>query len=276
MTEPNTYRLPPPWGKHTLPRDDPITVEIGPLALWARSRGDEIWIADDPGDWTRLRKEVDPSTRDRPTAPAGEDWVRWPVPDGSDELNLSPAFPPRTVVVEPQLSFRLIPGARARVYVRVPLWVRLEVVGAETRLLTELPSVVLSDTWWGSFTEGELCYWLRTTARREVSSEVFAPYVAVCPLELSNHSDDELAVEKIALRVLHLSLFGEDGRLWADETRVRYRGAEQGSKIDVSGKRPPEASGARLVTPPREEPPARGFQARTFARLKSLSGLAGL
>lgn len=272
----NTYRLPSPWGKRTLRSGERVTLELGPLAVWARTRGDEVWLAHRPGDWTRHRKDAAPTTDDRPRSPGDEDWVRWPVPDGSGELALSPVFPPRTVVVEPELSFRLVPGATARVYVRVPLWARVEAVGGETRRLSDLPSVVLSDTWWGSVTEGELCYWLRTTARREVRPEVFAPHVAVCPLQLSNRADEELPVEKIALRVAHLSLFSDEGRFWADETRVRYRGVEQGSDVDVSGRPPSEAPDAIRVTEPREAPPSRGLRTRTFARLRSLPGLGGV
>lgn len=271
----NTYSLSSPWGKHALPSGDPLTLEIGPLRIRARAPGDEIWLAHTPGDWTRHHRDADPGARARTDAAEAEDWVRWPVAGGSGEVELRPAFPSRTVVVEPELSFRLVPGASARVYVRVPLWARVEAGGDPTQQLTEIPSVVLSDTWWGSVTEGELCHWLRTTARREVGPEVFRPHVAVCPLQLSNRSEEELPVEKIAVRTAHLSLFADDGRFWADETRVRYRGPEHGSDIDVSGERPTEAPDADRVAEPREAPPSRGFRTRTFARLKSLPGLAG-
>lgn len=259
-----------PWGEHSIPRDDVLTVRVGPLTLWARGEGDEIRLAHASGHWMR----PEPGAGDAPP-PDDRDWVRWPVGEGVGRLVLSPALPPRTVVVEPELSFRLPPGGRARIFVRVPLWARVRVAGPGGATLTEVPSVVLSDTWWGGFTEGELCYWLPTSARRRVSPEVFTPNVAVCPLQLSNRSGGELAVERIALRVAHLSLFSDEGRLWADETRVRYRGVEEGSEIDFAGGRPEEAPGAVPVAPPRRSPPARGLRARTFARLRALSGLGG-
>ena len=184
--------------------------ELGPLGLWLRHRGDEVWMAHVPGDWTRAGRG---RPRERPVEPEDADWIRWPVPEGTTELELAPALPPRPVVAEPELSFRLLPRARARVFVRVPLWVRLDaLVDGEPRKLAEVPTATLSDTWWGTPTEGELCYWLSTTARREVEREVFEPNVAVCPLLLSNRSDDELPVERIALRVIHLTLFAEEDR----------------------------------------------------------------
>jgi len=148
-------------------------------------------------------------------------------------------------------------------------------VGAETVTLTELPSVVLSDTWWGEFTDGELCYWLPTSARRRVSQETFAQHRAVCPLDLSNRSEKELEVEKIALRVAHLSLFGAERGFWSDVTRVRYRGEAEGSEIEVSGRAPEEAGAATRVAEPRSRL-AKSFRTRTFSRLRTLSGLGGI
>lgn len=260
-----------PWGEHAIPREGTLTVRVGPATLRARAEGDEIRLAHAPGDWARPEAEQG----DAPE-PGDRDWTRWPVGEGVDRLALSPVFPPRTVVVEPELSFRLPAGGGARIFVRVPLWARVGVRGGDDgATLTEVPSVILSDTWWGGFTEGELCYWLPTTARRRVPPEVFTSHAAVCPLQLSNRSAGELAVERIALRVAHLSLFDDEGRLWADETRIRYRGVEEGSEIDFAGTRPAEAPGAVTVAEPRAIPPARGLRALTFARLKAL-GLGGV
>lgn len=257
-----------PWGEHALEPGKTLSLELGPLVLRARSTGDEVRLAHVPGGRRR------PGRRGR-RGGGGEEWIRWPVEEARGIL-LTPAFPPRPVVAEPELSFRLLPRAGARIFVRVPLWVRVAVLAEDERTLSEFPSVVLSDTWWGGLTEGEPCYWLETTARRSVPPEAFRPHLAVCPLELSNLSDEELPVEKIVLRVDHLSLFGDDGRLWADETRVRYRGADEPSEIRVSGGRPAEAPGASLVAGPRWPSPHRGFRALTVARLRSIPGLGGI
>lgn len=273
MSEPAPDGLSLPWGRHALDAGETLTLEVGPLTLRVRSTADEVWVAHDPGDWTRTGRGA---ARGTPSPPEAGDWARWPVPAEPGGISLSPVFPPRPVVVEPEHSFRLLPRAEARVFVRVPLWARLALPPADGRALAEVPAVVLSDTWWGTPTDGELCYWLSTTARREVSADVFAPHLAVCPLRLSNRSDDELPVEKIVLRVAHLSIFGGEGRLWADETRVRYRGVDEGSDVEVAGSRPREAGDAVRVADPREPPPSRGFRARTFSRLKTLPGLGGL
>lgn len=271
-TQTTAPALAPPWGRHPLPTDETLTVAVGPLLLRARARPDEIWLAHVPGDGTRSGRRAE-------GPPSGEgEWVRWPVSEAPKEIALAPLFPPRAVVAEPGPAFRLLPRGRARIYVRVPLWARVDAIlgDAAARRLTEVPTVVLSDTWWGGVTEGELCYWLATTARRRVPFEVFQPHLVVCPLELSNRSDEELPVEKLVLRVAYLSLFSDQGRLWADETRVRYQGPAAGSEIEVAGTAPPEAPAAVRVAEPRVRAPARGFRALAIARLKALPGLGGL
>lgn len=281
-SDPPPSELSSPWGRHPLPSDTPSTFRFGPLLLRARSLADEIWLDHRPGDWTRAKRSR-ANQGDGGRGDGEEEWVRWPVPEGADGLRFTPLLPPRPVVAEPEFPFRLLPRARARVFVRVPLWVRVDATAGEEaggtgtdRKLTEVPSIVLSDTWWGDYSEGELCYWLQTTARRRVPPEVFGPHLAVCPVELKNRSDEELPVEKIVLRVAHLSLFADEGRLWADETRVRYRGPDEGSDVDVSGGRPAEAPDAVKVVEPREHPPARGIRAFTVGRLKTLPGLGGI
>lgn len=265
MTNPRTDALVPPWGTHQVPEGETLTLTLGPLTIWARRQADEFWLNHVPGDPDRP-----PTGAPGPVPPEDSPWTRWPVSEGITRLVLVPGFPDRPLVVEPELSFRMIRGARARIYVRVPLHVRVRLPGGE--LLQEVASLQLSDTWWGDFEEGEVCYWLPTTARRAVSPEIHEAHLAICPLQLSNESEDDLSVEKLALRVAHLSLFQDEGRLWADETRVRYRGEAEGSDIDMSGQAPREAEGARLVSPP-QDPAARSFRARSFARLRSLPGL---
>lgn len=198
-----------------------------------------------------------------------ESWLRWAVPEGMD-LALQPVLPDRPVVVSPEQPFFLPPGGRARVFVRIPLFVKVQTTGdvGESSTLEEFPSVVLSDTWWGSFTEGDLGYWLETRARREITAELFSPHLAVCPFFLVNSSSQALPVERFAVRVAYLTLFGRGEAVWTDEVQVRYSGGPEGSEIRYTGKVPDDAGDVAPLADSREPAP-RGFNARTFGRLKA-------
>jgi hypothetical protein len=251
------------WGRYRLPRDEAFRLRLASLTVFARRQGDEIWISHGS------HPEGDPPAAE----PARqEDWSRWGASESPDEIEILPAFPDRPLVLRPENPFNLLPDARARVFVRVPLWIRVGVPGSRGGLLLEIPTVTLSDTWWGTPQEGQLCYWLHILARREAPPDVFRSDRVLCPLDLINRAKEELPVEKILLQVGHLSIFRGEGSLWSDEIRVRYRGEVEGSELEVTGRTPPEAPGATRLMPPRTSAP-RGFTARTFSRIKALPGL---
>jgi hypothetical protein len=251
------------WGRYRLPRGAPLRIELGFLTVLARKEGDEIWISHHLASQDSTPPEIQPPR---------EEWSRWSAPENVDEIEILPAFPDRPLVLQPEDPFHLLPGARARIFVRVPLWVRVTVPGVRGANLLEIPTVRLSDTWWGTPQEGQLCYWLHIMARREALPSIFRPDRIVCPVELLNRAKEDLPVEKTLLRVDHLSVFRGSSTLWSDEIRVQYKGEDEGSEIEMTGRTPPEAPGGPRLAHPRT-PLAKGFSARTFARLKAFPGL---
>jgi len=251
------------WGRYRLPHDEIFRVQLGALTVFIRKEGDEIWVSHD----LHTEDGVAPSP---PSAP--EEWSRWGASESPGEVEILPSFPDRPLVLRPENPFKLLPEAKARVFVRVPAWVRVVVPGPRGGTLIEIPTVTLSDTWWGTPQEGQICYWLDILARREATEEVFRPDRILCPLELFNRAPEDLPVEKILLRVGHLSIFRGSRTLWSDEIRVRYRGEAEGSDIEMTGRTPPEAPGATRLTSSRMPLP-KGFSARTFSRLKAIPGL---
>jgi Protein of unknown function (DUF432) len=254
------------WGQHQIDTDVPQAWTIGPLRLWCKRVAKEIWVA-------FTHTEADAEEGDQPALlPENIDWSRWALAGEADEIRFVPLFPDRPVVVKPESAFRVTKEAQARIYVRVPLWVRVESAGDESVPLAEIPTAVLSNTWFGTFTSGELCYWISSGARMQIEPDHSRPYLAICPIQIINRAEEELHVEKFCLRVGRLSLFNHQGQLWADETRINFKGNHEASSIEVSGTAPPEADGAVLVSAPRETDTS-GFAAKTFTTLKDLSGL---
>lgn len=247
----------PPWGTYEVPDNDDLTLAVGPLTLRLRRAEGELRAV-----ITRAGEAPHQARR-----------IRWAADDVA-QVALSPHFPDRPLVVEPEDPFWLLRGAQARIYVRVPVWVGLDGLGTLRHELLRLPTRVASDTWWGTLEEGELCYWLSTRARRVLAEADVEPHLVICPLQLVNRSHDDLHVDKIALRVAYLSLYGAGEGLWADETRVVYTGDAEGSRLDMAGTAPSEVPGAALISPPARHM-ARGFRARTFRRLRSITELFG-
>ncbi len=265
MTE-NNAETAPPWGERPIPAHGEIQrLDIGPLTLWLKGLDNEVWLGFQRAGGTPVPSGDVP--------PEDLDWSRWALSDAPHRLRLRPVLPDRLLVVKPEHPFTLLRKAKARVYMRVPAWVRVEaLVGSRNKgaTLMEIPTEILSDTWWGDFLTGELGYWLTTKARRELRAELFEPHLVMSALQLTNRSEDDLRAEKLALRVEHLSVYEKDARLWAEETKVFYLGEEEGSDIRMEDKPPVEAEGAREISPARAQ--VKGLRVRTFERLKALSG----
>ncbi|HUF74780.1 MAG TPA: DUF432 domain-containing protein [Longimicrobiales bacterium] len=245
-----------PWGTLELRDGDTRSLDLGTLRLVVRRRAEEVWV----------QTQRSPHLSD----PDEGDWHRWSAaPD--TKVAVRAAMPDRLLVVSHEHSYHLPPKREAKVYVRIPLFVQvaLEARGSE-QVLIDLPSVVLSHTWWGSFAEGELGYWLTTKARAALTDDLFLPHFGVCPLHLENESGGALPVQRFALQVAHLSLFCDGRKTWTDEVRVRYEGSMEGSEIRFGEEPPEEADGAELLAGPRV-PAARGLHVRTVDRLRHLS-----
>lgn len=252
-----------PWGALDLAPGETTELTIGTLHLVVRRHATEIWL--------RVEREAERDERDEPAL----EWERWAVPEDA-RLHLRPAAPDRLLVVSHEYPFHL-PGRRsARVFVRLPVFVQGVVTSSDLDDLVVLdaPSVVLSDTWWGTVQEGELAYWLTTKARAEISDELFVPHMAMCPVRLANDSAEALPVDRFSVRALHLSLFRSGTKLWTDDVGVRYLSAAEGSEIEFGGTPPTEEPDATRVSDPRIGI-RRGLQARTFDRLRTFSMLGG-
>ncbi len=252
------------WGSYPLSEEEPSVWTIGNLRLFVRQAGQEVLVADQYSDQNSGAFPPFPSN--------GADWSRWVLKEGRASVTLLPAFPDRAVVVRPDMPFRLLKGAQTKIYVRVPVWVRISLAGEANYSLRSVPTSILSNTWFGSFEDGELCYWIASGFRRAVSADMTRPDLVICPLRIYNRSDRDFLVEKICLRLDNYSLFYDQVQLWSDEIRVLYKGAENISQVKVVGKPPAESPEAVLVSPPRKEM-RKSFAAKTFSSLKELSGL---
>ena len=256
------------WGEHPIPgAGETRRIDVGPLAVWLRSVENELWLAH------AGRGENDGPL---PEPPADIEWRRWALPEGAHRIRIRPVLPDRPLVVKPEHSFMLLRHASARIYLRIPVWIRVEALqdhGGGGALLAEIPTVQLSDTWWGDHLEGELAFWLPTRGRRRLDTEMFQPHLVIGVVQLDNLSEDDLQVEKLSLRVEHLSVYEKDRWLWAEEVSVNYHGETEGSEIRMEDHPPVEARDAREITPARAQ--RKSFRARTFARLRAISGWGG-
>ena len=130
-----------------------------------------------------------------------------------------------------------------------------------------MPTVPLSNSWFGSFTEGELCYALKTTAKLDRKDLLLHAHRAIFPLEIRNTSNETLNFERLCLRAQYLNIFQGKLRLWTSKGRVSYRGEENWSRI-VYARSAPEFDQASSLLGSARETMQRGAILNTFDSFK--------
>ncbi|MCB1065748.1 MAG: DUF432 domain-containing protein [Verrucomicrobiae bacterium] len=250
------------WGKHPLEQER-LDLEVGDLHATCRYQRDEFWIQ------YHYQSAIAASTQGIQTGK--EEWSRHIARKLPQSIEITPCLPDRGVVVRPEQDFFLDVRAKAKVYVRVPIWLRFSYAASDPQSKVELPSVVLSLTWFGEFDHGELCYWISSSAKREYQRDEDRLFLAVCPIHITNEADEKLLISKLRLRVETLALFVDNFQLWGNETRVTYRGKDSVSKVEIVGGPPKEAKQATKISTPRRSI-TRAMNLRTFGRAWNWSG----
>ncbi|MDZ7373997.1 MAG: DUF432 domain-containing protein [candidate division KSB1 bacterium] len=251
-----------PWGPLEVRLDELHELVIGPLHLYLERRGDELLIA--------YQHNGEGVGNGETAGTAGLLWQRFVV--GEAKLSLAPALPDRSVVIQSENPFWLPVGAKAEFFVEIPAWVQLRLHSGTETTLVDVPTVPLSQTWFGTFTDGELCYWLRTAIRREPPEPGAGPHWIVCPVDVRNEGGDKLLVDYFCLRVRALSLYLGGQRLWTDVFSLTFRGERFDTRQWPTGRRAKQAKKARWLSGPREVM-RKSVIARTFSQGGDLPGI---
>ncbi len=182
-------------------------------------------------------------------------------------------MPDKPVVVRPEHAVQVPLKKNTSFYVGIYLWLQLFGIapGASVKIC-EYPTVKLSKTWFGDNENGEICYILKTKAIRTLEKTTPAFFHATCPVHVFNNSEGMLDFKRICLHVELLTLYGDGNRLWANEARVLFKGADQVSQINLSNTAPKEALHSVKISGPRTTA-APSIVKRSFYFLKYLSGL---
>lgn len=239
------------WGE--FPFEDRATGRwlVGPLELWVSHRPQEWRLAirhDDEADVDRERVELPAGA----FAPAADARIERYATDPEDRaLRVQARLPDRPVVVRPDPPVHLLPGHEVSIHVGIPLLLAL--ANARGTPLTEVPAVVMPETWFGPNTrEGELCWAVRSKARLTMLEMPRRPGRATAVITVRNDGADTLPIERLKVPVGHLALFvAEDGGVWTQALRVVRAAGEDEARVQATAGAPPMAGAVRPLAPAR-------------------------
>lgn len=255
MVNPTTENI---WGERKLSKGKTDFISLGNLRLWILLKDSEIWVGYLHVDSGEI------NSADSATPPENLEWSRWATKKNAQKIRLVPVFPDLPLVVTSEYPLRISSNTNIQIFTRIPVWIRINLPDKDY-LLTEIPTVKLSRTWFGTPLEGELCYHATTKARRNLSQVEHKSFVVNCPIVISNKAKNDLNFENFCYRVERLSIYLHEKELWADETRIIHQGEDLNSDVIMTGKLPEGIDKKMLLSKPRREI-QKSLATRTFKR----------
>lgn len=253
------------WGKLNPDQNEIQKFTLGQVTIFIQWKEYEIGIAHIyPGPKTKNLSQKN--------IPENLEWQRWPLISKSSKLQISPALPDRPLLVKPETSLNLIGNSEIKIFFRFPVSIKISILSnSRTEELIQIPSIKLSNTWFGNFREGQICYSVISGVRSEIETDNNRLYMAICPLLLRNKSIDSFKVDKICLRSDHISLFLHQNQIWTDDISISYSGKNETNQVHFSGKQPSDLSGAKQIAKPRDVV-KKSLYASSFSTIRDLYG----
>ena len=238
--------------------------QIGTLSLWVRRSENSEWLVANrqvPG-----ADEVLEEAAVLDEEPDGLKWQRYAVPESEPTLSLMPQMPDRPLIVRPETPLTIATGGEGVFYALLPCWIDLA-VGEGTKIVT-IPSVRLSGSWFGEPVSGELCYAMRTNARRGVEDLPPRPHRAVCTLRIANRDAKPLEVQRVCLHVGPLAIYRGTAHLWTSEVTLTNTAGNEPTEPHYGTATPAADPHAELLSPAREPRDPKSLKAR-FKAMRS-------
>jgi hypothetical protein len=257
------------WKPATIEPEECFHAQVGPLGLWFKRTQDELHIAVDRLS-EEAKSETVPIARLAGPEPEGLDWGRWII-GSSQTVQLAPIMPDRPVVVRPEVPVKIPTDKEALFFVSIPVWIRVT-AGSEQMALCEEPSVILSNIWFGDCLSGELCYSLRSRARRQITDSVPQPHRAVCPVQIRNAAPTQLDVERFCVHVEHLRIYSGENWLWTNRIDITFKGEEMVGQIAYAKSAPAFESVGTMLSEART-PLKETLLRKSLGGFKRLSGM---
>lgn len=249
---------------HTLETGESLTLRLGELRLVAERLDSEwnfYWSHD-----SAVERGAD-FERGRAGTGAGEHAsnCRYPFREMLSAIRFEPGLADRPLVIRPVMPLYIPPAESLKLWVSSPVWCRVILCGPrEVALNLDLPTVVLSETWFGPDTlNGEVGYASRTRARMTAGAESqdCAGHRARTPIVIHNEVSEIIKIERLNLPLESCSLYEEPGGLMTETVlwQQQSRGQKGGIRLIA-----PDA--ARRITAPRK-PGSETVLSRAFGLL---------
>ncbi len=220
--------LPAPWQNLASSDDATIAAELDRLTINVRRTNEECWL-----DYRYPQEQ-----HIQPLGDAQQS-LRILLNHGDRPIHVTPQLADRPVVARPMVPTEVPPKERATLFISAVLWAR---VGIGEQLLAELPTLRLSDTWFGATTmSGELCYASQTRALLRLDNVPYSAFRAIIPVTIDNQGEDNVKLERINVPVPHLTLYCDGEKFWTSALTILRETNLATAKLRIDATPPPHS-----------------------------------
>ena len=246
--------LKPWWGLHHFDLQQVRAWQLGSLLLRI-CRGEQEWRIEYHRTCTGTESDLDwhELTDVLFAMPQPCQVERYMFAQTQAEIQLLPRLADRSVVIKPIDPMYIPAGQKGTLYISTPLWVAAY-VPQQKQPLFELAIAEPKDTWFGPNPRtGEMCYATKVDGRTDLNLLQPRPFRAVTPIEVSNHSEQQLRFERMNIPVPALPLFysTSTGRLWTSQIRVSYDNADRVPRVRIESRTSALAGEVESIHAPR-------------------------
>ncbi len=170
----------------------------------------------------------------------------------SNSLVFSPALQEKPLVFKSN-KISILPGQSLTFYIKIPLVLQIYYSRKkDENFIREIPFKELSNTWFGEPDKGELAYSIGSEFSLTTEEAGLSNYEAICPVKVHNNSKLVLEIQRLILRVNHLSLYKNKDKLITDLIKIEYKGKESVSSVNYNYSKSIHGEKETVVTKPRE------------------------
>ncbi len=255
------------WHKYKFEENKTYSTKIGKTRLWIEKQK-KIWrIA---SQIEEQKEFLSDGFQIIQTVPENIPWQQY-VGDKNNNLQLLPNLPNQPVVIKPEIPFTIMAGMNLDIYVKIPLWIQLYSSSVKPEnLLFEMSTTELSLTWFGDPTNGELAYSLQSDIIQKVPDNGSLTDEAICPINIRNDSLSILNFQRLSIDTNELNVYANQNLLCTNEVKVKFKGEEQNSEVNILHGSPAIAEGLKQIGYARSKPD-KNLLRKSFYFIKSFT-----
>ena len=172
---------------------------------------------------------------------------------GSSSLILSPALQSKPLVFKGS-GLSIVPSQKLTFFVKIPMIIQVYNNAKQNEnLIKEIVHTRLSDTWFGEPDNGEAAFLLGSEFYLKTEKMEIKKHEAVCPIQVFNHSDKLLELQRLILRVENMTLYTVKQNVFTSLVKIEYKGKDNISAVSYGVSKAYHGEKPHIICKPRSD-----------------------